>query len=130
MGLNNNLKVIHSGSKAEGLDLKGSDVDMMSINSLYKVYQSETEVVFDSLTVPLIMNTEKTLPCFAQLRLLGDQKAFKCVWENNNIGGRFSSELFRQDYLQLFPYEMKIHGPCLSDVYDLLDVAYCLKCDQ
>ncbi|XP_076088926.1 uncharacterized protein LOC143059329 [Mytilus galloprovincialis] len=130
MGFNNKLKVIHSGSKAEGLDLKGSDEDIMSINSLYKVYQSETEVVFDSLTVPLIMNTERTLPCFAQLRLLYEQKAFKYMWENNHIGGRFSSELFRQDHLPLFPYEMKIHGPCLSDINDLFDVAFCLKCDQ
>ncbi|CAC5412284.1 unnamed protein product [Mytilus coruscus] len=130
MGFNNKLKVIHSGNKAEGLDLKGSDEDIMSINSLYKVYPSETEVVFDSLTIPLIMNTDETLPCFAQLRLLDEQKAFKYMWENNNLGGRFSSELFRLDHLSLFPYEMKIHGPCLSDMNDLLDVAFCLKCDQ
>ncbi|XP_052079134.1 uncharacterized protein LOC127717497 [Mytilus californianus] len=128
--LNNKLKVIISGSKGEGLDLKGSDIDLMSITSLYKVYQSETEVVFDGLKIPLIMNTEETLPCFAQLRLLDEQKDFKFMWENSNLGGMLSSEIFRRDHLSLFPIELKIHGPCLSDMNDFFDVAFCLKCDQ
>ncbi|VDI49688.1 Hypothetical predicted protein [Mytilus galloprovincialis] len=34
-------KTITSGSKGEGLDMKGSDLDVMAINPLFKVYESE-----------------------------------------------------------------------------------------
>ncbi|CAC5365658.1 unnamed protein product [Mytilus coruscus] len=38
---------ITSGSKGEGLDLKGSDMDVMFIDRYFKVYESETEVVLE-----------------------------------------------------------------------------------
>ncbi|CAG2186790.1 coxA [Mytilus edulis] len=92
MGHSDKMKVIQSGSKAEGLDLKGSDLDLMSITPTFKVYQSETEVVRDGLTVPLIMNNEDSQPCFTQLRLLDHHQIFKNMCEKNQLGYMLSSE--------------------------------------
>ncbi|CAC5368251.1 unnamed protein product [Mytilus coruscus] len=129
-GHNNKLKVIQSGSKAEGLDLKGSDLDLMSITPSFKVYQSEAEVL-DGLTVPLIMNTEETQPCFAQLRLLDHHQVFKSMWQKNHLGYMLSSGQYKLLYLSLLPPgSWKIHGPCLSDIKGRLDLAFCLKCDK
>ncbi|XP_063418464.1 uncharacterized protein LOC134701268 [Mytilus trossulus] len=130
MGHNNKLKVIQSGSKAEGLDLKSSDLDLMSITPLLKVYQSEPEVDLDGLTVPLIMNTEETQPCFTQLRLLDHHQVFTNMWQKNHLGYMLSSEQYKLFYLSLVPGSWKIHGPCLSDMQGRMDLAFCLKCDR
>ncbi|XP_071150338.1 cyclic GMP-AMP synthase-like receptor [Mytilus edulis] len=131
MGHSDKMKVIQSGSKAEGLNLKGSDLDLMSITPTFKVYQSETEVVRDGLTVPLIINTEDSQPCFTQLRLLDHHQIFKNMWEKNNLGYMLSSEQYKLVYLSLLPTgSWKIHGPCLSDMQGRLDLAFCLKCDR
>ncbi|CAG2249177.1 unnamed protein product [Mytilus edulis] len=63
-----NGKIITSGSKGEGLNLNGSDCDIMIVDKDFKVYQSETKV--QSFPIPLTMNTEDTPPCFTQLLLL------------------------------------------------------------
>lgn len=38
---------IMSGSKGEGLDMKGSDLDIMFIDTAFKVYESATDVIWD-----------------------------------------------------------------------------------
>ncbi|XP_063412278.1 uncharacterized protein LOC134695038 isoform X1 [Mytilus trossulus] len=137
---------ITSGSKGEGLDFKSSDFDIMLINSSFKVYESKTEVVLDPRKIPLVMYTEETQPCFTQLRLLNHHS--KCnyfeyklytiglnnIWEKNHIGCMLSSEQYKLFFLsisELFVSNiMKIHGPCLTDYKDLLDIAMCLKCNQ
>ncbi|XP_071150194.1 uncharacterized protein [Mytilus edulis] len=130
---------IYSGSKAEGLDLKGSDLDVMFIDTNYKVYESETEVILDGLTIPLIMNTEETQPCFTQLRLLNFHRPhqnFKYMWQKSHLGYMLSSEEYKQVNLPLLPSlyrwgnKWRIHGPCLSDNNEQLDLAHCLKCDK
>ncbi|CAC5392411.1 unnamed protein product [Mytilus coruscus] len=130
---------IYSGSKGEGLDLKGSDLDLMFIDTNFKVYESETEVIWDGLTIPLIMNTEETKPCFTQLRLLNHQhlyQNFKYMWQKNHLGYMFSSEQYKLLILSAVFWlpELgniwRIHGPCISDNNEQFDYANCLKCDQ
>ncbi|CAC5426813.1 HARBI1 [Mytilus coruscus] len=130
---------IYSGSKGEGLDLKGSDLDIMFIDTNFKVYESETEVIRDGLTIPLIMNTKETKPCFTQLRLLNHHQPhqnFKYMWQKNHLGYMLSSEEYKLVYLSccapspILGNIWRIHGPCLTDNNDQLDFANCLKCDQ
>lgn len=83
-----NRKTISSGSKGEGLNLKGSDTDTMQIDPFFKVYESEKEVIYDLWRIPLIMNTEDTQPCFTQLRLLNHPIAyqfFKNMWQTSYL---------------------------------------------
>ncbi|CAC5414643.1 unnamed protein product [Mytilus coruscus] len=129
-------KVIHSGSKGEGLDLKGSDLDIMFIDANFNVYKSETEIVHDGLTIPLIVNTEETQPCFAQLSLLDNDHPFsKIMSQKNHLGYMLSNEHYKQLCMQFYnaiiaTNYMKIHGPCLSDISDKIDLAYCLQCNK
>ncbi|CAG2191476.1 unnamed protein product [Mytilus edulis] len=113
---------ITSGSKGEGLCMKGSDFDIMGIDSTFKVYESETDVIFEGPTIPLIMNTEETGPCFTQLSLLGHHKAhkvgFENIWETNDLGCMLSSEQYKQTGLSkgLFALHLSKLCRCVADV--------------
>ncbi|XP_052083355.1 uncharacterized protein LOC127720676 [Mytilus californianus] len=126
--------MITSGSKGEGLNLNGSDLDVMIIDSFFKVYRSETEVQSQLYPIPLIMNTEETQPCFTQLWMLNQN-----IIITPNLmhrGYMLSSELYKRLFLSVAdmhipaPWSGKIHGPCISDADDLIDFASCLKCDK
>ncbi|VDI82898.1 Hypothetical predicted protein [Mytilus galloprovincialis] len=135
---------ITSGSKGEGLDLRGSDLDIMNVASEFKVYESDRnyrEAIFHDNTVPLIMDTDNTPPCFTLLRFLNNideqRTDLKQIVENDSQGSLLSNELYKMYYMNLAPSSPmttsifhKMHGPCLSDKNDIFDIAYCLKCDQ
>ncbi|XP_052083354.1 uncharacterized protein LOC127720675 [Mytilus californianus] len=132
-----NGKIITSGSKGEGLNLNGSDCDIMIIDQDFKVYQSETKVKRKSFPIPLTMNTEETPPCFTQLLLLHQNiKRTHHLLQKNDRGYMLSSELYKRFILKSAnakfpaPFFGKIHGPCVSDKHDTFDLAWCLKCDK
>ncbi|CAG2246616.1 unnamed protein product [Mytilus edulis] len=66
-------KRITSGSNGEGLNFKSSDIDYMFLDRSFKVYESERNVVPQDLSIPFIMDTEDTQPCFTRLRLFDDK---------------------------------------------------------
>ncbi|XP_063424641.1 uncharacterized protein LOC134708212 [Mytilus trossulus] len=128
---------LSSGSKGEGLDLKGSDYDVMYIASLFTVYESERDAVFPFYRIPLVMDTEDTPPCFTQLRhpdyYTFISKSIKQILQKTCIMNKLSNELYLSYFQSItngHPYCSKIHGPCLSDQDDLYDFAICLKCDK
>ncbi|VDI83204.1 Hypothetical predicted protein [Mytilus galloprovincialis] len=134
-------KLITSGSKGEGLNLKTSDLDVMVISNDYVVYQSETEVL-EVRKATFIMNTEDTQPGYSQLYFLTNHGNLKMIpisilvnmLRKKRLRDVLSSEQFRRFMLSL-PYvrtmvEPKVHGPCISDKYDRLDIVWCLKCDK
>ncbi|CAG2248010.1 unnamed protein product [Mytilus edulis] len=121
---------ITSGSKGEGLQLKGSDYDVMFIHHLFKVYESDRNIVprYDQ-HIPLIMDINDTHPCFTQLRLLDNHdltlNSEKLV--NILLGRKASSEQYRLYHVEQFSYPygvastdiINIHGPCISGPDDL-----------
>ncbi|CAC5388222.1 unnamed protein product [Mytilus coruscus] len=136
IGRNNTF--ITSGSKGEGLNLNGSDIDVMFIDRCAQVYESEAEVVIEGKRLPFIMYTEDTPPCFTQLYLLTHHQNQELVsvsvsllnmLDKNHLGYAFSSELYKLFHLSNAYRSSKIHGPCISDEFDQHDLAYCLKCD-
>lgn len=128
---------ISSGSKGEGLNLKGSDVDLMFVRPSYKVYEYEKEIVQSDKTV-LVMDTADTQPCFTRLRLYSNynrlRKSNREVLEQHGMKYLMSNQLFKQQYLQFWyrraSFVHKIHGPCISDDNNKYDYAFCLKCDK
>ncbi|CAC5372334.1 unnamed protein product [Mytilus coruscus] len=129
--------LIASGSKGEGLYLNGSDFDIKLVDPNFKVYQSEKEVQNQCFAIPLIMNTEETQPCFTQLWLFNDNIELNPnVLEKNYRGCMLSSKLYKLCYKNFADAKIpslflgKIHGPCISNIHDTLDVAWCLKCDK
>ena len=88
-----------TGSRAEGLDLAGSDDDFMyDINGPYDIEVSESldDLIRSTRTHKLLVITENVPPCFVMLNCLGqiqDRHLFdSLVKSGRNI--RLSSELF------------------------------------
>ncbi|CAC5410699.1 unnamed protein product [Mytilus coruscus] len=117
---------ISSGSRGEGLDLNGSDFDVMHIDPYYIVYESGKYAVQDQkCVIQLTMDTEESQPCFTYLRLLNDYdnlpQPFKQVFFQHNGNNLLSSELFKLQQLNnkyKCPILTTIHGPCLSNYDD------------
>lgn len=59
-----NATIISSGSKADGLDLKGSDYDQMFLYNIFRVYESLHDDQYNTDKIPLIMVTNDTKPGF------------------------------------------------------------------
>ncbi|XP_052082762.1 uncharacterized protein LOC127720287 [Mytilus californianus] len=134
------LQII-SGSKGEGLDLKGSDIDLMYIHPDFKVFESEKAVVVSSTKIPVVMDTDDTPPCFTKLRLFFEKphiysEKFQQFFQTDCRGKYvISSELYKK---VLFPYthigHVKkpgiIHGPCITDEDGSFDITLALQCNQ
>lgn len=113
---------IISGSKGEGLDIKGSDLDIMHMDTLLKVYESERDIVPSSPGIILVMDTENTPPCFTQLCLYRDLNLHSFLekqMKNTFVGVKFSSELYKlyqytKNNSSVFPMtgiSTIVHGP-------------------
>ncbi|CAG2206052.1 unnamed protein product [Mytilus edulis] len=71
---NGRFKQIRSGSNGEGLHLKGSDLDLMRIETKFKVFENKNDIpVQRRFKIPLFMDTEDTQPCFTKLRIECDR---------------------------------------------------------
>lgn len=131
---------ITSGSKGEGLDLKGSDSDVMHIHPDFKVFESDKTVVVSSTKIPVVMDTDDTPPCFSKLRLFFENpyiysEKFQQFFKTDCRGKyMISSELYKTIMFLSTPEKSKkpgiIHGPCLSDETEYFDITLALQCNQ
>ncbi|XP_076083177.1 uncharacterized protein LOC143054149 [Mytilus galloprovincialis] len=131
---------ISSGSRGEGLDLNGSDFDVMHIDPYYMVYESGKNAIEDQKCVlQLAMDTKESQPCFTYLLLLNNfdnlPQPFKQMFFQHNGNYLLSSEIYKLQLLYLAkqyncPVLSTIHGPCLSNTNSQYDMAVCLKCDH
>ncbi|XP_063405850.1 uncharacterized protein LOC134689814 [Mytilus trossulus] len=125
------------GSRGEGLDVKGSDLDLMYISSLFVVYEPGKNDVKDQ-RLQFFMDIEDTSPCFTHLRLntmFDNLSYFVQQMIQQHRGENFiSSELYKSQLLKenidFLSMLNNIHGPCLTDCSGKGDLAFCLKCDQ
>ncbi|CAC5366530.1 unnamed protein product [Mytilus coruscus] len=114
---------ITSGSFGEGLDMRGSDLDIMFVKRNMEVCNLKPRL--NPNISYLSMDTEDVKPGFTQLRLeyCSDQTLFEnCVQFANKH--YLSSTLWKLQFSE----ELNIHGPCLSDEDGLADFADCLHC--
>ncbi|CAG2186335.1 unnamed protein product [Mytilus edulis] len=116
---------ISSGSRAEGIDLKGSDYDQMQVREGFRVYESimdEYEGVLDEIytsnKLPLLMDTLDTKPGFTKLKLYNKVRIHTNTmqltekWSYTFGNDTFlSSKIIRES--ELYPGTV-IHGPCKS----------------
>ncbi|CAC5422708.1 unnamed protein product [Mytilus coruscus] len=128
------FRPIRSGSNGEGLNLKGSDVDLMMISSDFAVYEYFSDIPARSQKIPLVMDTDDTQPCFTKLKILCDRTPL-CIPDKlsqaDHKGIVLSSKMFKEIQLDRlstkFKYFDKLHGPCVADNNDQLDLVICLK---
>ncbi|VDI01962.1 Hypothetical predicted protein [Mytilus galloprovincialis] len=120
-----------SGSKAEGLDLKGSDYDQMMQVKYIRVYESLNDVQSYQDKIPLVMVNNDTKPGFTKIRLVSNSHLDVIHQWCATLGEEtyISSKLFREHYLNSFD-DLVVHGPCLSTSNGEVDAAFCLRCNE
>ncbi|CAC5397849.1 dinG [Mytilus coruscus] len=122
----NREAVITSGSFGEGLDMKGSDLDVIYVSKKDEVYEDVKPRLNASKTY-YSMKTDDVKPGCTQLLLKYTccQSVFYFCEEIN--GEHYcSSALFKEMFLCGFLE--KTHGPCLADNYGMVDYANCFHC--
>ncbi|CAG2231746.1 unnamed protein product [Mytilus edulis] len=121
---------ISSGSKAEGLDIEGSDFDTMCVIDCMQVYQDIKSVINCPSHWPVLMETNDTKPGFTKLKVDPFLKK-KPLWRTtlDTLGEEtfISSKRFRELFLAS---DLIIHGPCISDPDETFDNAFCLRCKE
>ncbi|XP_071147323.1 uncharacterized protein [Mytilus edulis] len=120
---------VTSGSFGEGLDMRGSDLDVMQVEKSIKVNANKQHDFNPSITY-LSMDTDDVKPGFTQLRLeySRDQYNLECCEEHNGKS-YFSSALWKGKMLLVGEDKGEtIHGPCITDKKGLFDCASSLHC--
>ncbi|VDI25882.1 Hypothetical predicted protein [Mytilus galloprovincialis] len=115
---------ITSGSFGEGLDMKGSDLDIMQKSKYIEVHENMSSDYYDKTCFPISM--EDTKPGFTYLMLKytkDDDTLEMCVYVRGKL--YFSNIKFKKCFSGR-GFLIKDHGPCLSDKYDVFDICYCL----
>ncbi|XP_076072025.1 cyclic GMP-AMP synthase-like receptor 2 [Mytilus galloprovincialis] len=121
--------VITSGSFGEGLDMKGSDLDMMYVSKHIEVYEYLKPRLSPNITY-LSMRTDDVKPGFTHLLVeKSDDQYFSKNCEEHNGIQYVSSSLYKQHMIsKAIVQRQVIHGPCISDEQGTYDLAYCLHC--
>ncbi|XP_063406676.1 uncharacterized protein LOC134690630 [Mytilus trossulus] len=132
------LQHITSGSLSEGLDLPGSDFDIMLVIGVVEVINMAENIKCSRKYTTLMMETDPLYPGFTRLKLAADDyhssyrlikdSLVPCLQTNINVF-YVSTFKFVQNIQQITEsVETLQHGPCLSDLYENMDFAYCLCC--
>ena len=123
---NETLTQITSGSFGEGLEMKGSDLDIMYVAQDVHVYEDINKVPFNSRKTTVVMDMDDCKLGFTQLRLLQcyDPDILRmCKQVGNYI--YLSNEQLKSDVREQIRKPIMIHGPCLSDMGGITDLAIC-----
>ncbi|XP_052093524.1 protein mab-21-like [Mytilus californianus] len=125
---------ISSGSKAEGLDLEGSDYDLMIVDKNVSVYESIHDVSSSLHELTLVMDTTDTKPGFTKLKVYETSERYLPLlakWcELFQLGSYVSNNLFRKYVLSQGDDELIVHGPCVTSKYKTFDLAYSFRCKK
>ncbi|VDI82539.1 cyclic GMP-AMP synthase [Mytilus galloprovincialis] len=126
--------IINSGSKSEGLELEGSDIDIMILQLDNTVLENENEAQCkNNQPNVFFMSTEDTKPGFTMLKLSKssfipyDSQVYYYwdTWRNNIV---LSSEKAKQWMSSKWENSALVHGPCITDEDYESDIAFCLRC--
>ncbi|VDI64267.1 Hypothetical predicted protein [Mytilus galloprovincialis] len=114
---------ITSGSFGEGIEMQGSDLDMMLV--VPSIICEDKNFPSNPDKLCLSIKTEDTQPGYTTLRL---------VQMKNPKNDQYFEEIDGEFYLLNIPFKQPfsilqiVHGPCMSDKEGLHDVALCLHC--
>jgi hypothetical protein len=130
---NTKVTIVSSGSLAEGLDLPGSDIDIMCVFSGVKVIQNVQHMNRSARYTTLLMDDGKEFPGFSRLKLIaaGNHEymctPLECFVETIN-GMYLSNILFVRQFIDgSNNFKHSSHGPCLSDKDESMDLAFCFR---
>ena len=122
---------VSSGSLAEGLELPGSDIDIMLVLNNVQVIQNVQHMNRSRRCTTLLIKDDMEFPGFSRLKLIADGDheytniSHKCFVET--INGMFLSNIsfIRKIIEATVHVKTSVHGPCLSDKDEPQDIAFC-----
>ncbi|XP_063406778.1 uncharacterized protein LOC134690697 [Mytilus trossulus] len=125
---------IFSGSLAEGLDLPGSDIDIMNVDKRYTIIHNFNNIKNQIHGIILVMDTDIDHPGFAKLRLTHNilsarKRCVRCL-PGTCTGTRMylSTQKYLDSCKLFYPKAYScIHGPCLSNTDQTIDIANCIR---
>jgi hypothetical protein len=122
---------VSSGSLAEGLDLPGSDIDVMFVFNAVQVIQNVRHMNRSAICTILLMEDDMEFPGFSRLKLIAERDnqypwtSPECFVVTTN-GMFMSNNSFIRKLIEVgINYEQYAHGPCLSNKDETMDLAYC-----
>ncbi|XP_063405887.1 uncharacterized protein LOC134689848 [Mytilus trossulus] len=121
---------ISSGSLAEGIDLPGSDMDIMFVIKEVDIIRDVRNIKHPLQNTTLVMETDNDNPGFAKLKLIegGDGRFITPESFNSSVQGLYLSvNQFVSNLNNFLPNQFSLHGPCISDEVKNVDLAYCLR---
>jgi hypothetical protein len=128
--LNTNTTQVSSGSLAEGLDLPGSDIDTMYVFNFVNILQNAQHMNRSARHTTLLMEDEMEFPGFTTLKLIAEGDAFTSPehFVETTNGMYFSNISFIRKLIEFGAnFKHSAHGPCLSDKYETVDIAFCFR---
>ena len=126
--LNPTITVVSSGSLAEGLDLPGSDIDIMYVLNTVNILQNVQHMNRSPRHTTLLIEDTMEFPGFTTLKLIAEGDAFTSpeYFVETTNGMYFSNISFIRKLIELCGnLKQWAHGPCISDKNETLDSAYC-----
>ncbi|VDH98975.1 Hypothetical predicted protein [Mytilus galloprovincialis] len=126
---NDNKSIITSGSFGEGLEMRGSDLDIIFAMNYIEVCEDKS-VPLNPNKAYFTIEANATQPGYTQLRLGYEHynKKLNILEICEEIGGKYycSNFCIKQRFINEFT--PIVHGPCTSDKNGFYDIAYCLHC--
>ncbi|VDH98713.1 Hypothetical predicted protein, partial [Mytilus galloprovincialis] len=116
--------IITSGSFGEGLEMRGSDIDIMFMLPYVEIVEN-MEIPFNLNKIYFVIETYETQPCFTKLRLIFSEE-FKILKLCEKIGSEYYLSNVYIKELCLNKSCPIIHGPCVADEDGVFEIAYCL----
>lgn len=132
--LNSDMVEISSGSLSEGLDLPGSDIDVMFVIAKIAVVPYKHSLKYPIKSTTLLMETVPFHPGFARLKLVAEcYQKFDFFIRHSFIETHEGLYLVPYTFLNkirlmCLSFDFTLHGPCLSDREKDVDMAFCLRC--
>ena len=126
--VNTTTTIVFSGSLAEGLDLPGSDIDVMVVLNDVHVIQNVKHMNRSARHTTLLIEDEMEFPGFITLKLIAQGDAFTTpeYFVETTNGMYFSNISFIRKLIESsVNYMQSTHGPCLSDKDEAIDLAFC-----
>jgi hypothetical protein len=130
MPINAHLIQITSGSLGEGLEMKGSDLDLMCVFSNVHVYEDINKVRLNSRETSFVMDMDDCKLGFTRLRLVQCNDDILNWCKQIGHSSYLSNELLKNDFISSSQRTRHVHGPCLSDKYEVIDIAMCFHSRQ
>ncbi|CAC5366524.1 unnamed protein product [Mytilus coruscus] len=119
---------ISSGSLTEGLELPGSDMDIMYVDKTADVIHNVRNIKHPLQCTTMVMESDIYHPGFTRLKCVAEKKgeSFFVPLEGKRLYASFDHFVDSHKH-SISNISLTLHGPCLSDSDHSMDFALCLR---